>query len=129
MRYADPELLISTWLGAQLNRKTWADPELPHNWNFAAPIGHVQRAPGEGDTALTLDSVLLDIDWLAKVADNARDCAERTRALMRLTLPLHTFDGGPFVTGVQTVTAPCWAPATGVFRRSATYRVWLHGLV
>jgi hypothetical protein len=129
MQYADPELLISTWLGAQTGKKTWADPVLPSTWTFAAPIGHVQRGAGEGDTVLTLDSVLLDIDWIAKVADHARECAEQTRALMRLTLPLTTFEGGPFVTGVQTVMAPCWTPATGVYRRSATYRVWLHGIV
>jgi hypothetical protein len=112
----------------QTSRKTWADPVLPTN-DFTAPLGHFQRAPGEGDTALTLDSVLLDVDWYARVADHARKAAEQTRSLLRLTLPLHTFAGGPFVKSVFTVTAPFWAPATGVFRRSATYRIFLHGLV
>jgi hypothetical protein len=129
MEYADPELLIAQWVHDRTNRKTWADPVLPTNHDFTAPIGHFQRAPGEGDVALTLDAVLLDVDWLAKVADHAREAAEQTRSLLRLTLPLHTFSNGIFVTGVSTVTAPFWAPAIGVFRRSATYRVMLHGMV
>jgi hypothetical protein len=125
--YADPELLISGWLAEQLGAKTWADPRLPSNWNFTAPVGHVQRGQGEADTWLTLDSVLLDVDWYAKDADHARTLAERTRSAVRLLLPGHTWPDGTTVSGTFTVTAPFWAPDPSVFRRSATYRVVLHG--
>jgi hypothetical protein len=128
--YADPELMISAWLGARLGGvKVWADPILPANWNFTAPIGHVQRGAGEGDTALTLDAVLLDVDWYAADADHARTMAEQCRTELRLNLPLHTFPNGVLCAAVQTVTAPFWAPDPVVFRRSASYRVILSGMV
>jgi hypothetical protein len=127
--YADPELLISEWLHEQTGRKAWCDPELPHNYSFTAPIYHVQRGQGEGDNVLTLDSAIIDLDTLAQNADHARSAAQEAWSLMRLTLPLHVFDGGIFITGVQTLSAPCWTPATGVYRRSAAYRVFLHGLI
>jgi hypothetical protein len=126
--YADPELLVSAWLGERLDAKVWADPRLPDNWSFNAPIGHVQRGAGEGDTVLTLDAAIIDVDWYAKNADHARELAERSRFELRTNLPLHTFPGGFFCMAVQTVTAPFWAPDPTVFRRSATYRVVLHGL-
>lgn len=127
--YADPELMISEWVHGRLDRKTWADPRLPPDWPFSAPIGHFQRGAGEGDTRLTLDVVLVDVDWYAKNADHAREAAEETRSELRLNLPLHTFANGVMCTGVQTVTAPFWAPDPNVYRRTATYRVFLHGLV
>jgi hypothetical protein len=127
--YADPELLVSDWLKTRTGKKTWADPRLPHNYDFTAPIGHVQRGAGSGDTALSLDSVVLDIDWYAKVADHARVLAQQTWAEMRLNLPHYTWSNGVTVSGVSTLTAPFWAPDPSVFRRSATYRVILHGLV
>ena len=130
MNYADPEVLVAGWLNGQLDAKTWADPGLPHNWNFTAPLGHVQRGQGEGDTVLTLDSALLDIDWYANDADHARAFAQQTWSLMRLTLPHYTWSSGVTVSGTFTVTPPFWAPSSpGVFRRAATYRVIFHGLV
>lgn len=127
--YADPELLISAWLHERTDRKAWCDPVLPHNWDFTAPIYHVQRGQGEGDIALSLDSMILDLDTLAKNADHARAAANVAWSLMRFELPRHTFDNGIFCTGVQTLSSPFWAPATGVYRRSAAYRVILHGVV
>lgn len=127
--YADPEVLISEWLQQRLGLKTWADPRLPQNWTFTAPIGHVQRGQGDGDAALTLDAALVDVDWYAKNADHAREAAERSRYELRLHLPKWTWQSGVTVSGVQTVTAPFWAPDLDVFRRSATYRVIFHGLV
>ncbi len=76
---------------------------------------------------LLLEEQLTDEERL--VRDTARDYAHQAWNLLRLTLPLHTFDNGVFCTGVQTVTAPFWGPATGVYRRSASYRVILHGVV
>ncbi|MEU3452177.1 hypothetical protein ABZ671_00840 [Micromonospora sp. NPDC006766] len=128
--YADPELLVSQWLHERLDGcKMWADPELPPDWPFTAPIGHVQRGPGEGDTVLTLDSALLDIDFYAKNADHARQMAGRARDELRLHLPGHTWPSGVTVSAVGTVTAPFWAPDPSVYKRSATYRVVFHGLV
>jgi hypothetical protein len=127
--YADGELLVAEWLQNQVGAQVTADPDFLQFAPFQEPVGHVQRAPGEGDTVLTLDSMLLDVDWYAELADHARDCAHQTWNLLRLSLPLHTFDNGVFCTGVSTVTAPFWAPATGVYRRSAAYRVILHGLI
>jgi hypothetical protein len=127
--YADPELLIATWLHGQLGCQMRADPRLPDRWSFDAPIGMVQRGQGFGDDVLTLDTAILDIDFYAKVADHARDYAERARHELRVNLPLHVFDGGVFVTGVRTVSAPCWAPDPGVYRRTAAYQVTLHGIV
>lgn len=127
--YADGELLIAEWLQAQTGAQVYADPDISPYLPFSEPLGHVQRSPGEGDTKLTLDAMLLDIDWHCEVADHARDFAHQTWNLMRFTLPLHTFVGGTFVTGVRTVSAPSWAPASGAYRRSAAYMVYLHGLV
>jgi hypothetical protein len=128
--YADPELMISAWLGSRLGGvKVWADPMLPANWSFTAPIGHVQRGAGEGDTALTLDAVLLDVDWYAATADHARTMAEKCRTELRLNLPLHTFPNGVLVKAVDTLMAPCWGPDPTVFRRMASYRVILSGMV
>ena len=129
LRYADPELLVAEWLHGQLSVKTWADPELPERWDYTAPLVWIQRGQGSGDTVLTLDDVLLDVAVLAKIADNARETAELVRREIRLNLPLTTFDNGVFCTGSSTFSAPSWAPATGVFRREATYRVILHGVV
>ena len=129
MEYADPELRIAEWLNAQLDAKCHADPDLTPYLPFREPLGHVQRSPGEGDTRLSLDSVILDIDWYAELADHARDYAQRTWSLMRLTLPQYTWDDGVNVNGVQTLSAPYWGPATGTYRRSAAYRVFLHGVI
>lgn len=126
--YADPELLIAQWLHDQTGQLVHADPNIEKYLPFTAPVGHVQRGAGEGDFALTLDSVLLDVDWLAKDADHARDWAGRTWNLLRFQLPRTTFTNGILVTGVFTLTAPYWAPATGVYRRSAAYRVMLAGV-
>lgn len=123
--YTDAELFLAEWLHTQLDVKTWADPRLPEGWRFEAPLIHVQRSPGEGDTRLTLDAALIDVDVYAATAANARAVAERVRSAIRFTLPTHT-GGGVFVTGTQTVTAPAWLPDPAVFRRTATYRLYLH---
>ncbi|GAA0494770.1 hypothetical protein Ade02nite_19750 [Paractinoplanes deccanensis] len=127
--YADGELLVAEWLQAQLGAQVHADPDIAKHMPFHTPAGHVQRAAGEGDTALTVDSMILDVDWYAEDADPAREYAHRTWNLMRLNLPLHTFGNGVLCKAVFTISAPSWAPATGVFRRSAAYRVILHGLI
>ncbi len=130
--YADPELLLSKWLGEQLpGTKIWADPRIPHDWVYTAPIVHLQRGAGEGDTQLTLDFVLLDVDVYAKNADHARATAEAVRTELRLNLPLTTFPNGAFVTTVQTISAPFWAPEfeRGIYRRTAAYRAIIHGIV
>lgn len=135
MEYADAETRIEAWLHDNLPQvggrkvKTWADPHLPSNWPFTAPLVHVQRAPGEGDLALTLDAALLDIDVYASKADNARALAEQVRGLIRLLLPKYTWSDAVTVSGTATITPPCWTPDPSVYRRSATYRVILHGLI
>jgi hypothetical protein len=119
----------------------WADPSLPDRWEFNAPIVHIQRGQDFGDEHLTLDSALLDVDIYAMVADHARALGEQIRTLIRLTLPLHTFDNGLFVKSTGTVMAPCWQPfrdpggsnrsaiTANIARRGATYRVLLHGMI
>lgn len=127
--YPDGELLVAEWLQAHLGAQVYADPDISRHMPFHSPAGHVQRGSGEGDTFLTLDSMILDVDWYAEEADHARDFAGRTWDLMRLALPQHTWASGVTVSGVRTISAPSWAPAIGVYRRSAAYRVILHGLV
>lgn len=140
--YGDPELLIATWIGQQLDDvKVWANPNLPEKWEFNAPLVHVLRGQDSGDASLTLDSVLLDFDIYSKVADHARALGEHIRTLIRLTLPLHTFANGLLVKSTGTVLAPCWLPfrdpgasnrsatSADIARRGATYRVLLHGMV
>lgn len=139
--YGDPELLITDWLRLQLGKvKVWADPNLPDKWEFDAPIVHVQRGQDFGDSVLTLDSVLLDFDVYSMVADHARALGEQIRTLVRLTLPLHTFDNGLLVKSTGTVMAPCWLPfrdpagsnrsavSANIARRGATYRVLMSGM-
>ena len=127
--YADPETRLAEWLHSQLNCKMWADPRLPHNYDFTAPIGHLQRSPGEGDIALTLDSGIYDLDFYGKDADKVRAYAEQARYEIRFVLPGHTWADGITVNGTATVSAPFWGPDPAVFRRSASYRVILHGMV
>jgi hypothetical protein len=139
--YADPEVLIQTWLHEQTAAKTWADPRLPGNWSFTAPLVHVQRGQDFGDERLSLDIALIDIDVYGKDPDHTRALAEQVRGLMRLALPLHTFDSGVFVKAVFTVMAPTWLPYRdpggstrqaidpNIARRGSTYRVVLHGMV
>ncbi|MET8278276.1 hypothetical protein [Micromonospora sp. NPDC005174] len=127
--YADPERLVADWLHERMSCKMWADPRLPSDWEFTAPLGHVQRGQGEGDSVLTLDVALLDVDFYAKNADHARQAAERARTELRLNLPGHTWESGVTVSGVTTVAAPFWSPDPAVYRRSAAYRVVLHGLL
>nr|WP_221374401.1 hypothetical protein [Actinoplanes polyasparticus] len=127
--YADGELLVAQWLQQQVGAQVHADPDVTRYLPFSEPVGHVQRGAGEGDTQLTLDFMVLDVDWYADEADHAREYAHRTWNLMRFDLPRHVFGNGIFVTGVSTLSAPSWAPATGVYRRSAAYRIILHGVV
>lgn len=124
--YADAETLLAAWLHTTLNIKTWVDPKLPPRWDYTSPLTHIQRSPGDGDTALTLDTAVLDVDVYAALADNARVTAERIRRAVRLELPLHTTADGTFIQSAQTVMAPVWLSDPAVFRRSATYRLFLH---
>jgi hypothetical protein len=126
--YADPELLISTWLHTR-GHLVRADPHLRSDSWTRAPITHIQRTPGYGGLALTLDDPLLDFDTYAGQAATARDESNALWAVMTLELPKTTLPGGIFVMKVDA-TPPCWAPATnGAYRRTAAYRVILHGLI
>lgn len=141
--YADPELLVVGWLKTRLDAgvKVWANPTLPYGWQFDAPLVHVQRGQDIAEPALSLDIALLDIETYSAEPDNARALADQIRGLMRLELPLTTFANGVFCKAVTTVSAPTWAPfrdpaasnrsgtSPTVARRSAAYRVILHGFV
>jgi hypothetical protein len=127
--YADPELLVSKWLAVRLGIKVFVDPVLPANSWAQAPVAHMLRGRDQGDAQLTLDVALLDVDVYSAIPDHARETAEAIRGVLRLELPRYTFDNGAFVTAVQTVMAPCWTPDPKVSRRSASYRVGLHGMV
>ena len=128
--YADVETLVSEWLHQRLDGdltvKTWIDPRLPDSWPYTAPLVHIQRA-GDGDARLTLDAAIVDVDVYARIADNARAVAERIRAELRLHLPQHVA-GTVVVQGVQVIAAPQWRPDPAIFRRGATYRVFVHGM-
>lgn len=126
--YADPELLISKWLHDLLGIKAYCDPVLDPTWWATAPAAHLQRGVG-GTLALSLDDVTLDVDVYSLKADSARKAAAAIWSAMVLQLPLTTFDDGVFCTGVTTLTQPMWAPDPKVFRRTAGYRVILHGFV
>lgn len=127
--HADPELLVSKWLEGLLTIKTWCDPQLPSTWRFTAPVAHVQRGRGLGAAPLSLDDVTLDIDTYAANADHARKTAGDIWAAMTLQLPLVTLPGGLLVKLSQAIAPPSWAPDPKVFRRTAAYRVILHGFV
>lgn len=127
--YADPELTLAEWLHTQLDIKTWADPRLPDNWRYTAPIAHVQRGAGVGSVPLSLDDVTLDIDVYAANADHARATADAIWSAMVFTLPATTFASGVFVTSSTATMQPIWAPDPKIYRRSATYRVILHGVL
>lgn len=127
--YGDPELLIAGWIVSELGIACRADPNLrPDSWAMA-PVAHVQRGQGAGRLALTLDDCTLDVDVYSSVAAHARETAQRIWVAMTLELPLTTFENGIFVTHVSATTAPCWAPDPSAFRRTAAYRVILHGLI
>ncbi|WP_250029803.1 hypothetical protein [Paractinoplanes maris] len=126
--YADPEIVVGEWLRDTLDAKVWVDPKPPANAWTTAPWLWVQRAPSGFDMPLTLDDVLLDCNAYAAEADHARDLGQRVWAAMTLTLPRHTFANGLFVTRVKAEPAPFWAPDPQ-YRRSASYRVVLHGLI
>ena len=127
--YADPERLVADWLHTQLGCKMWAEPHLPQRWTFDAPIGLVQRGQGLGDTRLTLDTALVDVDFYAQVADHVRDLAEQARYQLRVRLPLTTLTGGVLVTAVDTVSAPAWAPDPDAYRRAAAYQITFAGML
>jgi hypothetical protein len=124
--YTDAETFLAAWLITELSIKAWADPNLKPDWKYEAPVHHIQRAPGEGDAALTLDSALINIDTYSAKAANAREEAELVRHAIRVTLPHHTTANGVFVQATQTVMAPIWTPDPKVYRRSATYQLFLH---
>jgi hypothetical protein len=129
MKYADGETRLTAWLHTALGCKMWADPRLPENYDFTTPIGHLQRSAGEGDTFLTLDSGIYDLDFYGAKADTVRAYAEQARYELRFNLPRFTWADGVTVNGVATLSAPAWRPDPAVFRRGASYRVILHGLI
>ena len=126
--YADPELLIGAWLHQQTGLKIWTDPRLPGNMRDTAALAHLQRAAGNDDLALSLDEPLLDCDVYAADASHARTAAHTIWQAMAFTLPQTTLPGGIYVKRVQT-NPPRWAPDPQIYRRTATYRVLLHGVV
>lgn len=126
--YPDPETTIGEWLRDTLQIKVWLDPDPPSNaWTTAAWLW-VQRAPSGFDMPLTMDEALLDCNAYAKEAGHARTLGQKVWAAMTLQLPRHTFDNGLFVKRVKAEPAPFWAPDPQ-YRRSASYRVTLHGLI
>lgn len=127
--YGDPELLVGRWLRDRLNIKVFLDPNLPADWPFTAPIAHLQRGSGLGASPLSLDDVVLDIDVYAAKADSARKTADDIWSAMTLGLQLTTFPNGVLVKLSQAVSQPTWAPDPKVYRRTAAYRVLLHGFV
>lgn len=126
--YAEPELLISAWLNQTTGMKVFADPKLPGNMHFTAAFNHLQRAPGTDDLALSLDEPLFDVDTYAAEADHARTAAHQIWQAMVFQLPRTTLPGGIFVKRVKA-SPPCWAPDPQVYRRTASYRVLLHGVI
>lgn len=127
--YADPELLVAQWLKDTLGIHVRADPDLPADWLFDAPITHVQRGQGLGAAPLSLDDVTLDVDTYAANADHARKVAGDIWSAIILQLPLTTFDNGILVKHASATTPAMWAPDPKVYRRTAAYRVILHGFV
>ncbi|MEU8334801.1 hypothetical protein [Micromonospora tulbaghiae] len=123
-----PEALVADWLNPRTEHKCWADPRLPEPWDFTAPLVHIQSGPG-AEIALTLDAVILDVDVYAARADNAGNVANRVRAELQLRLPGHTWESGLTVSAVRVETLPFWSPDPKVFKRSASYRVYFHGLL
>lgn len=127
--FADPETLIAAWLHTTTAIKIWADPRLPANERFTAPIAHLQRGAGNGDSPLSIDDVLLDCNVYAATADHARIAQNAIWQAIVFQLPLHTFPNGVFVKSTSAPTRPFWAPDPTLYRRTATYRIILHGLV
>ncbi|MET0416059.1 MAG: hypothetical protein ABW022_08565 [Actinoplanes sp.] len=129
MEYPDPERLIGDWLRDTLSIKVWEDPKPPADKWITAPLAHVQRSPGGDTLALTLDDVFLDCNVYAANADHARSTANRIWSAMTLQLPRQTFQpSGVFVKSSTCPTRPFWM-ADSKYRRVATYRVILHGLI
>lgn len=126
---AEPEVLIGKRLHTLTGYKIWTDPELPGNERFTAPMGHLQRASDSSGSQITLDAGLYDLDFYAQDADKAREAARKAHMALTLALPSTMLSGLIFVKSVQVQTAPFWAPSTGVKRRSASYRIYLHGFV
>lgn len=129
IEYADPELLIAAWLHEQTGLKVYCDRDFTGNEHFTAAVAHLQRASGSEDVALSLDDVLLDIDVYAANSDHARNAANAIWSAMIFQLPRTTFDNGVFVKRSTAATRPCWAPDPTLKRRTAAYRVLLHGVI
>jgi hypothetical protein len=127
--YGDPELLVAQWLVDELNLNVRADPDIRADSWADAPLVHVQRGQGLGSPALSLDDVVLDVDVYGAEADRVRLVAHEIWSAMILRLPLTTFDNGVFCKFASAVSAPIWAPDPSAYRRTAAYRVILHGFV
>ncbi len=129
LTYGDPELLVANWIVATLDIPARADPDMRADYWADAPVAHVQRGQGFGTAPLSLDDVTLDIDVFGARADHVRDAAHRIWMAMLMQLPLTTFGNGIFVKHVSAISAPVWSPDPSAKRRSAAYRVILHGVV
>lgn len=126
--YGDPEVLIGRWLQTLLDVKVRADPGLPDQWKYTAPLVHVQRGQSAGGLALTLDDVTLDVDVYAENADHARKTAQDVCTAIEFRLRHTTFVNGVTVTHAAALTRPMWAPDPAPYRRTAAYRIILHGV-
>ncbi len=126
---ADAEVLLADWLHTRLGYKIWRDPVFPANAWATAPAGHLLRGQDFDTSPLALDRGLFDLDFYAAQPDKAREAARRALMALTLDLPLHTFSNGLLCKSVSVLTSPFWAPAVGVSRRSATYRIVLHGYI
>lgn len=127
--YADAELLVGEWLRDTLEVKLWDDPRPPVYQRYTSPLVHLLRGPGSEPLVITLDGALLDCDVYAAEADHARKVAHDIWSAMVFTLPGHTFANGVFVKRVTAEPAPFWISDPKWCRRSATYRVILHGVI
>ncbi len=124
--YGDPEMLVGAWLEAR-GFQVRADPDIRADYWADAPLVHLQRGQSLSQLALSLDDVLLDIDVYSALADHAREVAHQVWSAMVLDLPKTTFSNGIFVTATSVISAPSWAPDPSAKRRTAAYRVILHG--
>ncbi len=102
---------------------------LPPEWDYAAPIGWVQRGADVSGSVLSVDAGTYDITWYSADPETARQAAGDTRTALMLDLPLHTFPNGIVCKGVTTFGAPTWQRSPTVVARSASYRIVLHGFV
>jgi len=126
--YADPELLITEWMRDTIGGKFWTSYHLPPNERYVAPLTHVLRDISPNDLPLTLDDVLLDANTYAADEDRCKAVSLDIWNAMVFKLPGTVFGNGVLVKHCRA-TPPIWAPDPSVYRRTAAYRVILHGVI